>query len=81
MHKSIPPPTRELNRLRAAAALVPIIEAGLAESRLSVERACLMASFCKSAVEVAPDNAEELKLALTVLDGLRRLKNALPSEA
>ena len=76
MPKSIPPPTPELNRLRAAAALLPIIEAGLAESRLSIERASVMTSFCESAAEFKPENPEEIKLSVTVLSGLQRLKKA-----
>jgi len=42
MSKQIPPPTPEINRLRAAAALIPIIESGLLASKLSIERASLM---------------------------------------
>jgi len=47
MPNQIPPSTPAINRLRAAAALIPIIESGFLESRLSVERAVLMASFCE----------------------------------
>ena len=69
--------TPEINRLRAAAALIPIIESGLLESRLSVERAALMASFCEWAVEKPSDDPEVAKLAATVGDGLKRIKSVL----
>lgn len=81
MPKFIPPPTPELNRLRAAAALVPIIEAGLADSKLSVERASLMASFCELASKRTSDNPEEIKLSRAVTKGLQRLKATLSAVA
>lgn len=67
-------PSPELNRLRAAAALIPIIEAGLAEFKLSAERAALMASFCEWAAELTPSESEEIKLSESIRDGLQRLK-------
>ena len=79
MSKQIPPATPEINRLRAAAALIPIIECGLADSRLSIERAARMASFCEWAVENVPDDPEVVKLAETVGNGLKRIKMALSS--
>ena len=51
MSKQMRSSTPEFNRLRAAAALIPIIEAGLADSKLSVERAALMALFCEWAMQ------------------------------
>jgi hypothetical protein len=75
----IPPPTPEINRLRAAAALIPIIESGLLESKLSVERAALMTSFCEWTTENVPDDPEAVKLAETVGNGLQRIKAALSS--
>lgn len=77
MPKSIPPPTPEINRLRAAAALIPIIEAGLVDSKLSAERAALMAAFCEWTTEKPGDDPEAAKLATKVRDGLERLKVAL----
>ncbi len=77
--KQIPPAIPEINRLRAAAALIPIIESGLAGSKLSVERAACMASFCEWAVQNVPDDPEVAKLAETVGAGLRRIKMALSS--
>lgn len=79
MSNQIPPSIPEINRLRAAAALIPIIESGLLESRLSVERAALMASFCEWAVEKVPDGPEAIRLAQTVAGGLKRIKMAISS--
>jgi hypothetical protein len=67
----------EINRLRAAAALIPIIESGLADSKFSVERAELMASFCEWAIEKVPDDPEVVKMAETVGNGLERIRIAL----
>ena len=77
MPNQIPLSTPKINRLRAAAALIPIIERGLLESRLSRERAALMASFCEWAVEKPSDDPEGVKLAETVGDGLKRIKSVL----
>lgn len=60
--------------MRAAAALIPIIESGLAESKLSPERAALMASFCEWAAELSPVDPEEIKLSQRIAEGLQRLK-------
>jgi hypothetical protein len=79
MSKQIPPSSPEINRLRAAAALIPIIESGLADSRISVERAALMASFCEWTTEHCYDDPDVIKLAQTVDDGLKRVKIALSS--
>ena len=79
MSRQIPPSTPEINRLRAAAALIPIIESGLLESKLSIDRAALMASFCEWTTENVPDDPEVVKLAETVGNGLKRIKMALSS--
>ena len=81
MPNQIPPSTPAINRLRAAAALIPIIESGLADSRLSIERAALMASFCEWTTENLPDDPDLEKLAQTVHDGLKRVKIALSAVA
>ncbi len=81
MSNQIPPSTPEINRLRAAAALIPIIEAGLIDSKLSVERAALMASFCEWTTEKISDDPEVIKLAETVGSGLRRIKSVLSAAA
>ena len=77
MSKQISPATAELNRLRAAAGLIPIIEAGLTNSKLSVERATLMASFCEWATEKHPTDPEAIQLAKSVDEGLKRIKMCL----
>ena len=74
MSKPLPPSTPALNRLRAAAALIPLIESGLADSRISAERAALMASFCEWAAENPPDDPEAAKLARSIADGLHRIQ-------
>lgn len=79
MSKQIAPPSPEINRLRAAAALIPIIESGLADSKLSAERAAIMAAFCEWTTESDCDEPEAAKLATKVKDGLERLKAALSS--
>ena len=73
MSKPILPSTPALNRLRAAAALIPLIESGLADSRISADRAALMASFCEWATQNPPDDPEAAKLARSVADGLHRI--------
>jgi len=79
MPNQIPPPSPEINRLRAAAALIPIIESGLLASKLSIERAALMASFCEWTVEQPFDDPNLVQLAETVGTGLKRIKLALSS--
>ena len=73
MSKQIPPATPELNRLRAAAGLIPIIEAGLTDSKLSAERAALMASFCEWTTEKRSTDPNVIKLAESVDEGLKRI--------
>ena len=79
MSKQIPPATPELNRLRAAAGLIPIIEAGLTDVKLSAERAALMASFCEWTTEKRSTDPNVIKLAESVDEGLKRIKMALAS--
>ncbi|MEF8706560.1 MAG: hypothetical protein V5B07_09005 [Candidatus Accumulibacter sp. UW27] len=74
MLKPTLPSTPALNRLRAATALIPIIESGLADSRISAERAALMAAFCEWATENPPEDPEAAKLARAVADGLQRIQ-------
>lgn len=75
-------PTQLTNRLRAAAGLVPIIEAGLARSTISAEKAALMSEFCLWAVTSLSDpNAEETRLADEVRDGLERIRRLLACPA
>lgn len=77
MPKQPAPSTPEINRLRAAAALIPIIESGLADSKLSPERASLMAAFCEWTAESPCNEPEAVKLAAKVKDGLTRLQARL----
>lgn len=77
MLKSLPPPTPVLNRLRAAAALVPIIESGLSDRKLSPERAALMASFCEWAATAKVVGNDEIQLIDSINQGLRQIKNRL----
>ena len=81
MPNQIPPSTPAINRLRAAVALIPMIESGLLESKLSMERAGLMASFCEWTTENVPDDPEAVKLAETVSSGLQRINMALSEVA
>ncbi|WP_150428117.1 hypothetical protein [Dechloromonas sp. CZR5] len=74
MPKSLPTPTPTLNRLRAAAGLVPIIETGLVDGKLTQERAALMASFCEWAIQETIHNEDESLLAESIHQGLDRIK-------
>ncbi len=74
MAKSLPVATPTLNRLCAAAGLVPIIEAGLSDGKLPVEKAALMAAFCEWATTIVSDDPEENNLIEIVKQGLERLK-------
>lgn len=74
MPKSLPVPSPKLNRLRAAAALIPLIGSGIADSKLSPERAALMASFCEWASEVQPSDDGETQLLELIREGLQRLR-------
>lgn len=77
MSKTPTPSCPELNRLRAAAGLIPIIEAGLANGKLSIERAALMASFCEWAVAFETQDVEQNRLLVIVVNGLERLQVCL----
>ncbi len=79
MAKSLPIATPTLNRLRAAAGLIPIIEAGLSDGKLVAEKAALMAAFCEWATTIVPDDPEESNLIEIVKQGLERLKVRLAS--
>lgn len=70
--------TQRLIRLRAAAALLPQIEAGFADGKISREKAALSAEFCSWAVaETNLDCQESSDLARKIDDGLQRLKERL----
>lgn len=66
---------RSLNRLRAAAGLIPIIEAELGDGKLANERAALMCEFCAWAAGQVEDLGQEgEKLAAEIQAGLDKLK-------
>ena len=73
----VPAPTPEINRLRAAAALIPIIESGLVDSKMSMQRAVPMVTFCEWATENLSDDPHVVKLAKTIEIGLKRVKETL----
>lgn len=77
MPKSIAAPTPTLNRLRAAVALIPVIESGLSASKISVERAALMVSYCEWAAQTHVVSDDERLLAQTILSSLSTLKDRL----
>ena len=79
LHVEIPESTPALNRLRAAAGLIPLIEDGLRQSKITGEKASLMAEFCSWAAQQATEGSPEaLRLADDIKSGLERLK-ALPA--
>ncbi len=67
----------KLNRLRAAAALIPIIQSDFADKKLSRERAVNMISFIEWTASTPAENPAEQKLLNEVIAGLSRLKDAL----
>jgi hypothetical protein len=79
MVRKISTPTPELNRLRAALALIPIIESGLNQKTISIEKASLMASFCEWAYAQNAMQPEAEALARDIGTGLKRLESALSS--
>ncbi len=79
MARKISAPTPELNRLRAALALIPIIESGLNQKTISIEKASLMASFCEWAYAQNALRPETEMLVRDIGAGLKRLESALSS--
>ncbi len=70
-------PSTALNRLRAAAGLLPQIMAGLADGKITVEKAALSAEFCLWALDGADqagpegsDCAKSLRQGLETLSGM-----------
>lgn len=72
------PANTELNRLQAAAGLIPIIESGLARSQLSSDQAALMCEFCAWALghDTTGDKVSE-KLVQEIREGLERIWSTL----
>ncbi len=77
MTKSPPPATPERNRLRAAAALIPIIESGLNDGKLALERAAQMAHFCQWAMNSEATEQDDAALKEIIRSGLLRLDERL----
>ena len=77
MSSKIPPPSAALNRLRAAAGLLPQIESGLRDRKITVEKATLSAEFCRwtlnNAAEAGPDGEPFAKSLEVGLESLRRV--------
>jgi hypothetical protein len=77
-YRKSPPLPVELARLRAAADLIPIIESGLEQSRLDVERVALMCEFCSWASRHSLGNDEHaIRLTGIIKDGLERIRGTL----
>ena len=82
MTKPISEQTPQLNRLRAAAGLIPIIEGGLVLGSISHERASIMVAFCAWAHDQADDAPNAQALAQTIQEGLERIEARLaPKDA
>ena len=73
--------TKKLNRLRAAAALLPQIEAGYADGKIGREKAALSAEFCVWALSEIPSDAESARLAEQIGAGLKSLEAALSADS
>lgn len=74
MAKSLPDTTPQLNRLRAAAGLIPIIEDGLTKGTLTPDRASLMAAFCVWAHDQSCEDVDTQTLEKTISEGLARIE-------
>jgi len=74
MAKSLPDTTPQLNRLRAAAGLIPIIEDGLTKGTLTPDRASVMAAFCAWAHDQSGEDVNTQALAKVISDGLERIE-------
>ena len=66
-----------LSRLRAAAALIPMIQSGLADTKLSREQASSMTLFIEWAASSTPENDVEQQLVNELTVDLAGLKAAL----
>ena len=70
-------PSLTLSRLKAAAALLPFIQSGLADSKLSQDRANQMTNFIEWAANSTPENDVEQRLVNELNVGLSSLKATL----
>ena len=71
------PSSPTLSRLRAAAALIPMIQSGLADTKLSREQAASMTSFIEWAASSTPEDDVEQQLVNELTVGLAELKFAI----
>ena len=71
------PSSPTLSRLRAAAALIPLIQSGLADTKLSREQASSMTLFIEWAASITPENDVEQQLVNELTVGIAGLKLAL----
>ncbi len=70
-------PSPTLSRLKAAAALIPFIQSGLADSKLSRDRAACMAAFVEWAANITPVSDVEQRLVDDLTASLSDLKAAI----
>ena len=71
------PSSTTLSRLSAAAALIPMIQSGLADTKLSREQASSMTLFIEWAASITPENDVEQQLVKKLTVDLAGLKAAL----
>ena len=71
------PSSQALSRLKAAAALIPMIRSGLADTKLSREQASSMTLFIEWAASSTPENDVEQQLVNELTVDLAGLKAAL----
>jgi len=67
------PPTPERNRLRAAVGLIPLIDAGLRDGKLSEARVRQMIAFCHWAASGEVSDPDLRDLQAQIQGGLQRL--------
>lgn len=71
------PSSPALNRLRAAAGLIPLIEDGLRQARMGELRAEKMIKFCEWAADHELACDEAVRLTTDIQEGLERIKALL----
>ncbi|RTL50148.1 MAG: hypothetical protein EKK46_13695 [Rhodocyclaceae bacterium] len=70
--------TPNLNRLRGAAGLIPLIEDGLQTSKIPPDKAFMMAAFCSWALLGVDQHSPETdKLTADIQHGLDRIRTHL----
>ena len=71
------PDGTELNRLRSAAALIPIVRSNLSNGKISRSRAQGTINFLEWAATCPPTSTEEAKLLEVICAGIDDLRNTL----